>query len=37
MNPIFSKTGYSIKRQGLTIGGKYRVFELNGKVPLLFA
>lgn len=36
MNSIFAKSGYTIKRQGLAIAGKYKVFELQGKEPLLY-
>lgn len=36
MDPIFSQTQYALKRQGLAIGGKYRLFDLQGKEPLLF-
>jgi hypothetical protein len=36
MNAIFSQSGYLIKRQGLAISGKYKVFGQDGKEALLF-
>jgi hypothetical protein len=36
MNTIFSLTGYVLKRQGLSIAGKYRLFGLDNDIPLLF-
>lgn len=36
MNPFFSQTQYVLKRQGLAISGKYKLFDLQGKEPLLF-
>lgn len=36
MNDIFQRSAFIIKRQGLAIGGKYKLFGLNEKKPLLF-
>jgi hypothetical protein len=36
MNTIFSKSNYVIKRQGLSIAGKYRIFPQEGNDPLFF-
>ncbi len=36
MNAIFSQTGYVLKRKGLSLGGKYHLFTLQGDQPLLF-
>ncbi|MBI5294343.1 MAG: hypothetical protein HY869_02625 [Chloroflexi bacterium] len=36
MHTVFSFTGYVLKRQGLSIGGKYRLFGLDNDTPLLF-
>jgi hypothetical protein len=36
MNDLFQKSAFVIKRQGLAIGGKYKLFGLNEKEPLLF-
>ncbi len=36
MNPVFSETGYILKRQGLSLGGKYRLFDQSSDKPLLF-
>lgn len=36
MNAIFSQTGYVLKRQGLSIGGKYCLYGLQNDEPLLY-
>jgi hypothetical protein len=36
MDRIFGESRYLLKRQGLAITGKYRLFEAQGKEPLLF-
>lgn len=36
MNILFYLTGYALKRQGLSLGGKYRLFGLQDDQPLLF-
>jgi hypothetical protein len=36
MNVVFMQTGYVLKRQGLSLGGKYQLFGLQDKQPLLY-
>ncbi len=36
MNKLFSESVFVLKRQGLAISGKYRLFDSQGKEPLLF-
>jgi hypothetical protein len=36
MHAVFSQTGYVLKQQGLSIGGKYQLFGLESDEPLLF-
>ena len=36
MHAGFSQSGYVLKRQGLSIGGKYRLYGLQNDKPLLF-
>lgn len=36
MNSVFLLTGYRLKQQGLSIGGKYQVFDSQNDVPLLY-
>lgn len=36
MHTVFSLNGYVLKRQGLSIGGKYRLFSPDNDTPLLF-
>lgn len=36
MNDVFSQTGYVLKQQGLSIGGKYRLHSLQNDEPLLY-
>jgi hypothetical protein len=36
MNIVFSQSNYILKRQGLSIGGKYQIFGLQDDKPLLF-
>ena len=36
MNAVFSQTNYVIKQQGLSIASKYRLYDAEGKTPLLF-
>jgi len=36
MNAVFSQTGYVLKRQGLSIGGKYQLFDTQNDKPLLY-
>jgi hypothetical protein len=36
MNSAFSLTGYLLKQQGLSIGGKYQIFDLQNDEPLLY-
>jgi len=36
MNAAFLPSTFIIKRQGLSIGGKYKVFLVDGKDPILF-
>ena len=36
MNNLFSQSEFLLKRQGLAIGGKYKLFGSEGKEPLLF-
>ena len=36
MHAVFSQSGYVLKRQGLSISGKYRLYGLQNDTPLLF-
>jgi hypothetical protein len=36
MNTVFMQTGYVLKRQGLSLSGKYQLLGLQDKQPLLF-
>jgi hypothetical protein len=36
MNPIFNQSVYIIKRQGLSISGKYKIYGAEGKDPILY-
>lgn len=36
MHSVFSLTSYVLKRQGLSIAGKYRIFSPDNDTPLLF-
>jgi hypothetical protein len=36
MNIVFSQTEYVLKQQGLSIGGKYKLFGLQNDEPLLY-
>jgi len=36
MNAVFMQTGYVLKRQGLSLGGKYQLLGLQDKRPLLY-
>ena len=36
MDAVFSQTNYVIKQQGLSIASKYRLYDAEGKTPLLF-
>lgn len=36
MNAVFFQTGYVLKRQGLSIAGKYRLYGLQNDEPLLY-